>query len=83
MHFNVAKVCTVWSEELKNDYFNSSSGGCISPEEWKFGKNTTYREFLSLRWKAVNCLEKIIEMNPELPPDIVATLLANISDMRH
>lgn len=55
----------------------------MSFEEWINSENTTYREFLSLRRKAANCLEKIIEMTPDLPANIVAAMLANIFDLGH
>jgi len=83
MYFNVAKVCTVWSDELESDYLNSKTDHSMSLEEWMHSKDTTYREFLSLGWKAANCLEKIIEMTPDLPANIVAAMLVNISDLRH
>jgi hypothetical protein len=83
MYFNVAKVCTVWSDELESDYLNSKTDHSMSLEEWMHSEDTTYREFLSLGWKAANCLEKIIEMTPDLPANIVAAMLVNISDLRH
>lgn len=83
MYFNVAKVCMVWSEELKSKYLNSKTSHNMSFEEWMNSEDTTYREFLSLRWRAANCLEKIIKMTPELPANIVAAMLVNISDLRH
>jgi len=83
MRFNVAKVCMVWSQELESDYLNSKSDHSMSLEEWMNSEDTTYREFLSLRWRAANCLEKIIEMTPGLPANIVAAMLVDISDLRH
>jgi hypothetical protein len=83
MYSNVAKVCMVWSEELESDYLNSRPDRGMSLEEWMHSEDTTYREFLSLRWKAANCLEEIIEMTPALPANIVAAMFVNISDLRH
>lgn len=83
MYFNVAKVCMVWSEELEGGYLNSKTDHGMALEEWMNSEDTTYREFLSLRWRAANCLEKIIEMTPGLPANIVAAMLVNISDLRH
>ncbi len=83
MRFNVATVCMIWSQELVSDYINSKSGHDVTFQEWLNGKDTDYREFSSMRHRAASCLEKIIGTNPELTPDIVAALLANIADLRH
>lgn len=82
LYLNVATVCAIWSRELERDYVNSKSSHAVTLKEWLDGRDTDYREFSSMRHRAATCLEKIIAMSPELPPDMVARLLAHISDLR-
>jgi hypothetical protein len=82
MHFNVAAVCTVWSEELENEYFHPEPGHNIPFGEWQHINDKSYRELSSLRHRATYCLREIIEMTPGLPADIAAGLVLKISSLR-
>jgi hypothetical protein len=81
--FDVVKVCMVWIEELEKEYSSSRPEHNPSLEEWMNTKDLTYKGFISLRYKAAYYLDKIIQMTPELPIDIVAAILADIYNLRY
>jgi tetratricopeptide (TPR) repeat protein len=88
MYFNVAIVCIVCCKELEYAYMTSDPDSMRVPpyfivDETEFmdGKQITFRDFFNMRSTAVSSLRKIMELEPELPLEIVACILAHISDL--
>lgn len=88
LHFNLAQACIVWCEELEKDYLKvlperlqADPEYSIDEKEVMNGRATTFREYYFMRNTAVTCLNKIIEMETDLPLDITAYLLKVISDL--
>lgn len=88
MHFNLAQACIVWCEELEKDYLKSLSECMKADPEYSIdekevmnGRVTTFRDYYSMRSTAVDCLNQIIKLEPDLPLDIVAYLIKAIYDL--
>lgn len=69
VYYNAAKACEHWSDKLAGDYFLPKPGHSMHPLEWMFGEGTPYPKFKELRSKAAGYLEKVIELDIDLPSE--------------
>lgn len=68
-YYWAARLCKHWSEKLAGDYFDSKQVLGMELSEWMSGKGTPYQEFLELRRKAADYLQKVLELSPDLPEE--------------
>jgi tetratricopeptide (TPR) repeat protein len=85
-HFSLSVACLVWCEELEKDFLElghlrleAAPDHRINENEEMNGGLTTFRDFFGFRSMAINSLEKIVEIEPEIPAYIGACLLREIS----
>jgi tetratricopeptide (TPR) repeat protein len=88
-YFQLAFGCIVWCEELEKSYLEirserikTDADFILNEKEPMNGGWTTFRDYRCTRSDAIDCLNKIIEKEPDLPVDITAYLLKNIVELR-
>ena len=83
VYYGAVKACKHWSDKMAGDYFDSKNVLGMDFKEWRFGKGTPYRQFVELRHKAADYLEKVIELSPDLTTETVAAIREDIFDLRY
>ena len=83
VYYSAVKTCKYWSDKLASDYYDSKNVLGMDFKEWRFGEGTPYRQFVALRHKAADYLEKVIELSPDLTTETVAAIREDIYDLRY
>ena len=81
LYYGAAKAAWKWSDKRADDYYDSKGVLGMELFEWMFGAGTPYRQFVELREKAAQYLQRVIELTPDISRDTVASIRNDIEHL--